>query len=77
MDRPTEKNPLMSALQIYTNFIDSGLITTVMVLFTHVQEQVSKGNVQRTKENFGEETARSTLDPDGEVNTWPCHFESR
>ncbi len=31
---PTDKkNPLMNALQIYTNFIDSGLITTAMVLF--------------------------------------------
>ncbi len=61
----------MNALQIFTNFIDSGLITTTTALFTHAQEEVSKGNVQRTKENFGEETARSTLDPDGEVNTWP------
>ncbi len=41
-----------------------------MVLFTHAQEEVSEGNVKRTKESFGEETARSTLDPDGEVNTW-------
>ncbi len=62
----------MNALQIYTNFIDSGLITTAMVLFTHAQEEVSEGNVQRTKENFGkDQTLRSTLDPDGEVNTWP------
>ncbi len=68
MDRPTEKT--MNALQIYTNFIDSGLTTTAMVLFTHAQEEVSEGNVKRTKESFGEETARSTLDPDGEVNTW-------
>ncbi len=39
-----------------------------MVLFTQSQapEQVSEGNVQRTKESFGEETARSTLEPDGE-----------
>ncbi len=66
-----QKNPLMNAIQIYTNFIDSGLITTAMVLFTHAQEEVSEGNVQRTKENFGEETTRSTLEPDGEVNTWP------
>ncbi len=74
MDRPTEKKnykkTLMNTLQIYTNFIDSGLITTAMVLFTYAQEEVSEGNVQRTKENLGEETARSTLDPDGEVNTW-------
>ncbi len=46
------KKQLMIALHIYINFIDSGLITTVMVLFTHAQEEVSKGNVQRTKENL-------------------------
>ncbi len=60
----------MNAVQIYTSFIDSGLITTAMVLFTLALEEVSEGNVQRTKEHFSEETARSTLDPDGEVNTW-------
>ncbi len=50
---PTDrkKTPLINALQ---NFIDSGLITTAMVLFTHAQEEVSEGNVQSTKENFGE-----------------------
>ncbi len=69
----------MHASQIYTNFIDSTRITTTMFLFTHGQEEVSEGNVQRTKEKFGEETVRYTLDPDGEVNTWPRttrHFES-
>ncbi len=39
----------MNALQIHTNFIDSGLITNAMVLFTHAQEEISEGNVQRTK----------------------------
>ncbi len=34
---------------------------------SHAQEEVSEGNVQRTKENFGEETARSSLEPDEEV----------
>ncbi len=42
----------MNVLQMYTNFIDSGLITTAMVLFTLAQEEVSEGNVQRSKEKF-------------------------
>ncbi len=66
-----KKKPTHKRFTNLYKLIDSGLITTVMVLFTHVQEEVSEGNVQRTKENFGEETTRSTLDPDGEVNTWP------
>ncbi len=37
----------MNASQIHTNSIDSGLITTAMVLFTPAQEEVSEGNVQR------------------------------
>ncbi len=91
MDRPTEKNKNKNTHERFTNphepgrsdiiydFIDSGPITNATVLFTqsHAQEEVSEGNVQRTKENFCEETARSTLEPDGEVPWTTRHFESR
>ncbi len=66
MDRPTEKNKNKNTHEHFTNphepgrsdiiydFIDSGPITNAMVLFTqsHAQEQVTEGNVQRTKEKF-------------------------
>ena len=46
------------------------------------QEQVTEGNIQRSEKHFGEETVRSTLDPDGQMNTqpwtwttWSGHFE--
>ena len=36
-----------------------------------MQEEVTEGNIQRSEKNFGEETVRSTLDPDGQMNPGP------
>jgi len=43
-------------------------LTNAMVLW-HAQQEVTEGNVQGSEKNFGEETVRSTMYPDGQMNT--------
>ena len=60
----------VSQLIRHDNFVNSGLLTNAMVLW-HAQEEVTEGNSQRSEKNLGEETVRSSLDPDGLMNIWP------